>query len=561
MNGGPGCSSFDGSLLEIGPLRVAKNEHELEEVDNTAWNEYANVLFLDQPAGTGFSYVTTNDDVRELAQAAEHVVTFLSNLYQIFPEFLNMDTYIAGESYAGQYIPYIADAILKTTIINTPLKGLLIGNGWISPREQYPAYLEYVEKRNLVESGSPDHQRIIDSVDKCMKRIDKMDAKAEGSKGMVLINVCEDILSVINSATLKDGLCLNQYNTTEYRTCGSSWPVGLNHVTAYLRRPAVIEALHAEDAPQKWEQCSNTVGSHFWTPNSVPSVLLLPALLEKLPILLFAGDRDLMCAGIGIERMIEKLEWNGEVGFGGEQPQDWTVDGVLSGQWTTARGLTYVNFYNSSHMVPIDAPAAAHDMILRFMQVDTLHAAGHAAKIPSKIGKETEAVLGATQPDGSTLEMLEGLDANGLPEKDVTEDGFDKDHERLYGPRQTAMLFLLVTAAIFGIWGINHWRGGRRRARYRKLKGKGRQSIKLEETDLGVVERALPLPPAPRIIITPESPETAVMFDVGEDDEYEDEEDVFRDRNGSYDEDGSSADESGADLGKSINPWKSNEIR
>lgn len=198
---------------------------------------------------------------------------------------------------------------------------------------------------------------------------------------------------------------------------------------------------------------------------------------------------------------------------------------------------------------------------VRFMQVDTLHAAGHAAKIPSKIGKETEAVLGATQPDGSTLEMLEGLDANGLPEKDVTEDGFDKDHERLYGPRQTAMLFLLVTAAIFGIWGINHWRGGRRRARYRKLKGKGRQSIKLEETDLGVVERALPLPPAPRIIITPESPETAVMFDVGEDDEYEDEEDVFRDRNGSYDEDGSSADESGADLGKSINPWKSNEIR
>lgn len=62
-----------------------------------------------------------------------------------------------------------------------------------------------MEKRNLVESGSPDHQRIIDSVDKCMKRIDKMDAKAEGSKGMVLINVCEDILSVINSATLKDG--------------------------------------------------------------------------------------------------------------------------------------------------------------------------------------------------------------------------------------------------------------------------------------------------------------------------------------------------------------------
>ena len=43
--------------------------------------------------------------------------------------------------------------------------------------------------------------------------------------------------------------------------------------------------------------------------------MLLPKLLEKVPILLFAGEYDLMCAGVGIERMIEKLEWNGAVGF------------------------------------------------------------------------------------------------------------------------------------------------------------------------------------------------------------------------------------------------------
>lgn len=43
--------------------------------------------------------------------------------------------------------------------------------------------------------------------------------------------------------------------------------------------------------------------------------MLLPSLLEKMPILLYNGDKDLMCAGVGIEAMIEDLEWNGATGF------------------------------------------------------------------------------------------------------------------------------------------------------------------------------------------------------------------------------------------------------
>ncbi|KAL8283118.1 hypothetical protein RQP46_005896 [Phenoliferia psychrophenolica] len=478
LNGGPGCSSFDGAMMEIGPFRV-QTDGSLREVENTAWNEYANVLFLDQPAGTGYSYVTKHDDVRELAEAANHVVKFLENLYQIFPEFVNMDTYIAGESYAGQYIPYIADAILKTTVISTRLKGLMIGNGWISPREQYPAYLEYLVMRGLVKESSSAYSSIKGSVDRCLARMEEMDKKQEGSKGMVLINVCEEILGAINGAMQKDGKCMNSYDTTKYHACGTEWPEALQEVKPYLGRTDVVKALHAEGSlPHKWEQCSGTVGSHFWTPNSVPSVMLLPQLLEKVPILLFAGENDLMCAGIGIERMIEKLEWNGAVGFGNATVQDWTVDSVLSGQWTTARSLSYVNVFNASHMVPMDVPVAAHDMLLRFMGVDTLHAAGHAAKVPSRLGKETEAVLGATQPDGSTLKGNEAAAAaaNGDKDtatKDVTLDGFDKDHELRYGPRRTAVLFLLLAVVGVGIWLFFRWRSGRRQDRFRRMKGKG----------------------------------------------------------------------------------------
>ncbi|GAA5976758.1 hypothetical protein JCM11641_000861 [Rhodosporidiobolus odoratus] len=573
LNGGPGCSSFDGALVEMGPLRV-NPDGTVRVVESTAWNEYANVLFLDQPAGTGFSYVTKNDDVRELADAAQHVVTFLSNFYRIFPEFVNMDTYIAGESYAGQYIPYIADAILKTTTVNTRLKGLMIGNGWISPREQYPAYLTYLVGQRFVRKGSPQYKTIAGAIDKCEKKIADMDAKGMGGKGLVLVPECEQILGAMNSATMKNGLCLNSYDTREYHACGTEWPKDLTQVTKYLRRPDVVKALHAEDGARshEWTQCSASVGATFWTPNSVPSVMLLPDLLQKMPILLYNGDRDLMCAGVGIEAMVEKLEWNGATGFNDSGPLDWTVNGEFAGLWQTARNLTYVEVFNSSHMVPMDQPLAAHDMLLRFMQVDTLNAAGASAKIPSRIGKEQEAVLGATHPNGTTLAGTElalggggggGLDSDASTSETekVMEDGLDIHHEAYYGPRRTAALVVLLVLVVGAVWAILRWRTTRRRERYRRLKGKGR-AIRLDDRDSeaepgsarrghafrdhAAVDRSRHEP------IPIEPTETVQVFDVGEEDESEMSEEEERRRGGRDDE------ERWGDLGRTgekSNPW------
>lgn len=240
LNGGPGCSSFDGALIELGPLRIDENGAP-RVVEGTAWNEYANVLFR-KPGCIPFSrsfrrtlkpilmssrstrrhrlllralvkllrsqdcvsrffpQVTKNDNVRELADAADQVVNFLANFYRVFPEFGNMDTFIAGESYAGQYIPYIADAIQKTTIVNTPLKGLLIGNGWISPREQYPAYLDYLVDQRLVKKNSQAYRNVRTVLDKCEEKLMQIE-KDNGGKGMVLVGECEQILGAIGAAT------------------------------------------------------------------------------------------------------------------------------------------------------------------------------------------------------------------------------------------------------------------------------------------------------------------------------------------------------------------------
>ncbi|KAL8283707.1 hypothetical protein RQP46_005502 [Phenoliferia psychrophenolica] len=406
FNGGPGCSSFDGSLMEVGPLRlVPGGDGKLKEVEG-AWNEYANVVFIDQPVGTGYSYAATDQFVHELDVMAAHVVEFMSKFYSVFPEFSTHDTYIAGESYAGQYIPYIADAILKTTQLPTKLKGLLIGNGWIDPINQYPAYLEFALAAGVVKKGS-------DVETKLRKEVDSCTARLKGLKpGEIKIHNagCEGILGGITDSTIQSvngqNMCVNNYDvrlTDTHPACGMNWPPDLVDIGPYLRRTDVKSAFHANRKEGGWMECNGQVGGQFWVGYSKPSVTLLPALLEKIPILFFAGDQDLICNHVGIERMIENLSWGGEVGFGNVTALDWRVDGKRAGTWTSARGLTYVKIADASHMVPYDQPLAAHDMLLRFVGADLLGAAGPAAQVPSRVGDELEAVLGETHPNGTAV--------------------------------------------------------------------------------------------------------------------------------------------------------------
>lgn len=78
FNLGPGCSSFDGALLEIGPVTVqGKGDQAILRDNPGKWNEYANVLFVDQPAGTGYSYINKGHPVRELGPVSRfHLLSF-----------------------------------------------------------------------------------------------------------------------------------------------------------------------------------------------------------------------------------------------------------------------------------------------------------------------------------------------------------------------------------------------------------------------------------------------------------------------------------------------------
>jgi serine carboxypeptidase-like clade II len=115
LNGGPGCSSLGyGAMEELGPFRVMSDGKTLYR-NPCAWNRAANVLFLESPAGVGFSYSNTTADYSRAGdnKTADDSLAFLLGWLERFPEYKGREFYIAGESYAGHYVPQLAHAILR----------------------------------------------------------------------------------------------------------------------------------------------------------------------------------------------------------------------------------------------------------------------------------------------------------------------------------------------------------------------------------------------------------------------------------------------------------------
>ncbi|KAG8747077.1 Cell death protease [Ceratobasidium sp. 414] len=420
FNGGPGCSSFDGLMMETGPWRV-DGKGGLKLVEN-GWEEYAHVVYIDQPPGTGLSYTSTDKYLHELDEAASHVIQFMKNFYAVFPELEEMDTYLAGESFAGQYIPYIADALLKTSSSKAPLRGVAIGNGWIDGRSQYPAYVDFALEKGLIKRGTKEFDRVDRQMQRCWKALNT----TSNGKDHVNVGDCEGVMSSVTDSlvTSVNGkqMCLNVYDirlSDDFPACGMNWPPDLKDVYTYLRRKDVISSIHATAKAEAWTECSGTVSQWFNTRTSPPSVTLLPGLLERgIKVMLFSGDQDFICNYMGTERLISKLSWSGGVGLG--------VAGA-------------------SHMVPYDVPVVAHDMILRFMDVDfKLLGGGTGTTVVSAVGnnvKQVGAIEGGGGGGGNT-EGGSGTGGKATPEQDKAM------WEAYYNAGSAALIFVLILACI-----------------------------------------------------------------------------------------------------------------
>lgn len=465
LNGGPGCSSMDGALMEVGPYRL-KDDHTLES-NKGSWDEFANLLFVDQPVGTGFSYALTDSYLHELDEMSAHFMIFLDKFFDMFPEYERDDIYLAGESYAGQHIPYIAKAIQernKAAVPNGkakwPLKGLLIGNGWISPADQYPANFEFAEREGLIKEGTQTYRNLEALNSVCLSKLE-----TAGSKNKINVRECENVFQQALTLTTEDGMCYNMYDVRLKDTspaCGMNWPPDLAYMRPYLHRDDVVKALNINPAKMSgWEECSGLVSGAFNAQNSRPAVQLLPGLLESgINVLLFSGAKDWICNHIGTETMIHNMKWKGGTGFetspGVWAPRhDWTFEGEPAGIYQYARNLTYVLFYNSSHMVPFDQPRQTRDMLDRFMHVDIASIGGRPAD--SRI-------------DGEKLPQTSvGGYPNSTAGEQQQEQKMKETEMHAYTKSGEAILVVVIIGVI--VWGFFIWRSRRAPGGYRGVHG------------------------------------------------------------------------------------------
>ena len=140
VSAGPGCSGHYGMMHGKGPFGFLTNSTEFK-LNQWSWNKKANTLFIEGPAGVGFS---TSDDstLQNDAQTVYDYLKAIERFYEKFPEMKNNGMYLTGEQYAGVILPFLAKEIVEMNArsstpasLKIPLKGLLLENPCTLPEE------------------------------------------------------------------------------------------------------------------------------------------------------------------------------------------------------------------------------------------------------------------------------------------------------------------------------------------------------------------------------------------------------------------------------------------
>lgn len=368
LNGGPGCSSMTGLFFELGPSSI--NGTTLTPVNNPySWNSNASVIFLEQPVGVGYSYADKSS-VSSTKQAAEDVSAFLELFFTKFQSFSTHDFHIAGESYAGHYIPNIASVIVNNDNKNFNLTSVMIGNGITDALLQYYYYIPMA--CNATESGykqiiSDDEcEDLEDMYPRCASLI-KSCYKRQNALTCVPANLyCERMMTPFE----KTGL---NYYDIRIPCLGDGCYPQMNSIDKYLNQDSVMEALGSE--VDSYVGCDNQVFRNFLLSGDEPKPFqqFVAELLElNLPVLIYAGDKDYICNWLGNRGWSNELEWSGKDSFSSANTTDWysSIDGAHAGTAKSNGLFTFLRVFDAGHMVPYDQPSNSLDMVNRWISGD-----------------------------------------------------------------------------------------------------------------------------------------------------------------------------------------------
>ncbi|RZB47683.1 Serine carboxypeptidase-like 45, partial [Glycine soja] len=292
---GPDCTSVGvGAFTEHGPF--VTNQGEAIEKNQYSWNKEANILYLESPAGVGFSYSlnlpfykTLNNEV-----TARDSLVFLQRWFAKFPEYKNRDFYIMGESYGGHY-----------SKVNFNIKGITIGN----------PLLDFDTDMNAVDEYYWSHGIITDYAYKIMTS---------------LCNSSRVLREYFSGQISKDCVLLQLKKSQKFDECN------LKYSEMYLNRKDVQKALHArlDYDPLNRE---------------IPTINVVGFFVKSV----YTGDQDSVIPCMGTRRLVDRLAKT--LGLKTTVPySSWFVDKQVGG-WTQVYGnhLTYATVRGASHGTPV----------------------------------------------------------------------------------------------------------------------------------------------------------------------------------------------------------------
>ncbi|WZY86095.1 hypothetical protein YC2023_032479 [Brassica napus] len=370
LNGGPGCSSVGfGEAEEIGPFHI-KSDGKTLYLNQYSWNQVANILFLDAPVGVGYSYSNTSSDLLTNGdqRTAKDSLKFLLKWVELYPEYKGREFYIAGESYAGHYIPQLSQAIVEhnqasgENTIN--LMGYMVGNGLMDDFHDSLGLYQYIWTLGFISDQTYSLLKLkcglepfVHTSEVCLKALDIMDMEiGDIDQYSVFTPAC-----VANASQAK---MLLKKRRVGGRVSEQYDPCTMKHSKVYFNLPEVQEALHVPPglAPSKWDVCSDDV-SRNWkdSPSSVLNIYH-ELIAAGLRIWVFSGDADAVVPVTSTRYSIDALKLHPVSPYG-----PWYIDGQVGGWTQEYDGLNFVTVRGAGHEVPLHRPKEALALFQAFI--------------------------------------------------------------------------------------------------------------------------------------------------------------------------------------------------
>ncbi|KAH7525174.1 hypothetical protein FEM48_Zijuj06G0197000 [Ziziphus jujuba var. spinosa] len=378
LNGGPGCSSIGGgAFTELGPFYPKGDGRGLRR-NSMSWNRASNLLFVESPAGVGWSYSNTSSDYNTGdASTAKDMRMFMMKWYEKFPTYKSRALFLTGESYAGHYIPQLAIALLDhnehSSDFKFNLKGVAIGNPLLKLDQDTRSTYEYFWSHGMIsdeifltitskchfddyEFASPHNV-----TDPCNHAISEANSIVSD-----YINAYDVILDVCYPAIVQQELRL--------RKLATKISIGVDVCMSYERRfyfnlPEVQKALHANRTklPYGWSMCSEVL-NYSDTDGNINILPLLKRIVHNhIPVWVFSGDQDSVVPLLGSRTLVRELAY--ELDYQITVPYGaWFHKGQVGG-WATEYGnlLTFATVRGAAHMVPYAQPSRALHLFSSFV--------------------------------------------------------------------------------------------------------------------------------------------------------------------------------------------------